>query len=401
MSLLPGEELTFSKFDEKEITCLTDDEINEKYTKGDVRIITEQARYPLPQIADMVESDKYELNPVFQRRPRWSAEKQSRLIESLIMNVPIPPIFLYEYSFAKYEVMDGLQRLTAIHDFYKDKFELEGLQEWPELNGRIYSSLPDQIRAGIDRRYISSVILLQETAKTEETAQILKQLVFERINSGGVKLEYQESRNAIYDGPLNKLCLKLSRNKYLCKTWEIPEPTKEEIESDGKLLAPELLENTDFQKMTDVELVLRFFAYRQRHLHNTNVLSDYWNNYLKYGNSMDKDVLYAIGDLFEKTIQTIYEVLGEKAFWLWQKRSGKFSWYSRPAIAVYEPLMYAISQHIDKIEELKQKSEIIQTDIVVFYEQNYAIFEGRKVSRAAIEKRQNMFDQFIKTVLGA
>lgn len=82
MSLLPGEQLTFSKFDEKEIARVTDDEINEKYVKGDVRIVTEQARYQLPQVAEMAESEKYELNPIFQRRPRWSSDKQSRLIES-------------------------------------------------------------------------------------------------------------------------------------------------------------------------------------------------------------------------------------------------------------------------------------------------------------------------------
>lgn len=52
------------------------------------------------------------------------------------MNIPIPPIFLYEYEFSKYEVMDGLQRLTAIKEFYDDKFPLEGLEYWKELNGK-------------------------------------------------------------------------------------------------------------------------------------------------------------------------------------------------------------------------------------------------------------------------
>jgi hypothetical protein len=90
--------------------------------------------------------------------------------------------------------MDGLQRLTAIAQFYKNGFELEGLQEWPELNGFKYSNLPDQVRKGIDRRYLSSIILLQETAKDEKEAKRLKQLVFERINSGGALLTFQESR---------------------------------------------------------------------------------------------------------------------------------------------------------------------------------------------------------------
>ena len=79
------------------------------------------------------------------------------------MNVPIPPIFLYEDRYSHYEVMDGLQRLTAIFEFYTGCTCLEGLDQWPELNKRRYSQLPDQVRRGIDRRYLSSIILLQET----------------------------------------------------------------------------------------------------------------------------------------------------------------------------------------------------------------------------------------------
>jgi hypothetical protein len=261
--------------------------------------------------------------------------------------------------------------------------------------------LPDQIRAGIDRRYISAVILLQETAKSREEAQRLKQLVFERINSGGVSLEYQESRNAIYDGPLNRLCIKLSRNIYLCRTWGIPEPTAEEIESGGKSLSTELLDDENYQEMNDVELVLRFFAHRQRHLHNTNVLRDYLNNYLKYGNLMSPDVMAKIRQQFEDTIKTVFEVLGEKAFWLWQRRSGKFTWYSRATTVVYDPLMYAMSQNLQNADRLKSKSDVAQKAITDFYELNSTIFEGRKVNTSIIVERQNAFSKFISDILGA
>src|SRR5208337_1398120 len=216
MHLLPNERIDYPDEQAYSPGDQRDDLINQKYIKGDVRIVTEQARYPLNTIASMVESEDYKLNPEFQRRHRWDTDKRSRLIESFIMNVPIPPIFLYEDRYSHYEVMDGLQRLTAIYEFYKDRLVLEGLEEWPELNGRSYSSLPEQLRRGVDRRYLSSVILLQETAKDPTEAQRLKQMVFERINSGGVKLEPQESRNAIYDGPLNRLCIKLARTPALC-----------------------------------------------------------------------------------------------------------------------------------------------------------------------------------------
>ena len=71
------------------------------------------------------------------------------------MNIPVPPLFVFESDYAKYEVMDGQQRITAIHNFYSNRLKLKGLEQWPELNGRIYDKLPSGIRKGIDRRSIS------------------------------------------------------------------------------------------------------------------------------------------------------------------------------------------------------------------------------------------------------
>lgn len=156
--LLSGEEIDFSATSFTTVASASDERLNERYAEGAVRIVTEQARYPLSQIPQMIESMDYKLDPEFQRRHRWDNAKKSRLIESLIINVPIPPIFLYEVGYAKYEVMDGLQRLTAIGDFYQNRFALEGLEEWPELNGRKYESLPEAVRRGVDRRYLSSVV---------------------------------------------------------------------------------------------------------------------------------------------------------------------------------------------------------------------------------------------------
>ena len=247
--IFPGEEIQWEK--EKQTTVhASDSKINEKYMAGEVRIVTEQARYPLDTITGMVSSGKYNLMPTFQRRHRWDDEKKSRLIESFIMNVPIPPIFLYEVKFSEYEVMDGLQRLSTICDFYEDKFCLTGLKLWPELNGKRYSELPEMVRQGIDRRYLSSIILLQESAKTAQKAQDMKQLVFERINSGGVKLEPQETRNALYNGPMNELCANLARNKYLCALFRIPNEESYSLLDDEQEL-PDVAERVEKELEND------------------------------------------------------------------------------------------------------------------------------------------------------
>ena len=145
----------------------TDDEINDKYAKRELRIVTESNREQLPNFVEALNRHGWmELRPFYQRRPRWDRGMQSKLIESFIMNVPVPPLFVYESSLAKYEVMDGQQRITAIRDFYTNIFELESLEQWPELNGRKYATLPIEIRKGLDRRSISYIVLLKESAET-------------------------------------------------------------------------------------------------------------------------------------------------------------------------------------------------------------------------------------------
>lgn len=383
--------------DDSIITHLTDEQINEKYAKGDIRIVTEQARYPLTAIVNMVESGDYDLNPEFQRRRRWDIKKQSRLIESFIMNVPIPPIFLYEDKYSHYEVMDGLQRLTAIYEFYKNRLILDGLEEWPELNHRRYSELPEQVKRGIDRRYLSSIILLQETAKSREEAQKLKQMVFERINSGGVKLEPQESRNALFNGPLNKICIKLARNVYLCRTWGIPEPTKEEI--DKGFISIELQDNEIYRKMDDVELVLRFFAYRESLDPARRALKDFFDDYLNKGNDFPTSVLENLEVSFSKTIELVYSVFGERAFWLWRYRYNTWSWFRRPTLVVYDPLMYVFSQHLEDAKTIIQHNEQFRESIKLLYQSNPESFEGRNTNLSNIRDRNTLFEDFVEDII--
>lgn len=396
MSLLPHEALDFGRTPGPTGFDLTDESINEKYSRGDIRIVTEQARYPLSTIRSMVDSDDYNLNPEFQRRHRWLPDKQSRLIESIIMNVPIPPIFLYEDQYSHYEVMDGLQRLTAIAAFYRDSLTLEGLEEWPELNGRKYSTLPDQIRRGVDRRYLSSIILLHETARDSTEAQQLKQLVFERINSGGVQLEPQESRNALYDGPLNQLCIRLARDSALCAMWGIPHPANDPLVTEGRVL-----ENERYRKMDDVELVLRFFAHRQRSDLQRGSLKAYLDNYLKSGNLFPEPTLELFSQLFTATTALVYAVLGRGAFWLWRYRYGTWGWFERPTTVAYDALMRGFSLHLADDVALIAKSDKVREKLRMLYEDHADDFEGRYTNLTNVRQRDVLIEGLIQDVLQA
>ena len=413
LSLLPGEAIQDLK--RKDAPPVSDSDLNRRYLKEGVRIVTEQARYPLNQILGMftdtfvneageVEA-KYKRDPEYQRRHRWDEGRQSRLIESFLMNVPVPPVFLYEYELARFEVMDGRQRLTALMEFYQGKLRLTGLQHWPELNGRTYLGLPSSIRDGIDRRYLSSIILLNETAANPEQAAFLKKLVFERLNSGGVRLSGQETRNAVYGGPLNDLCLKLSQLTELRSVLGTPLEPQEVVEAEGPDAAE--LEGEDseesgirlgrdaqgvevttaglklYKSMEDVEIVLRFFAYRHldKFTQGLNKIADFLDEFLVRGNRFDADTLAAYEQIFVESISFWHSVGGPIAFQV----KGSNRHFSKIA---YDALMYASSAlSADQRTELLERPEIVNAAVESMYDQFSDVFSGRRTNAADARKR--------------
>lgn len=394
------------KTSEKDINqSVSDEKINEKYLKGEIRIITEQARYPLDTIPTMLNSGKYDLNPEYQRRKRWGIAQQSKLIESFIINVPIPPIFLYEVEFAKYEVMDGLQRLTAIDDFYKGKFALNGLEEWKELNGKTYDKLPSKVREGIDRRYLSSIVLVNETAKNKEDAEFLKQIVFGRLNSGGDKLTAQETRNALFGGVFNNFCINLSKNENFRNLWGFP---KYQLSEEGKVINEEELLNSGdaYRAMEDVELVLRFFAFRHyEKLSAFKSQEKFIDEYLNQANSFPEDTMIALGEIFKDCVDLLNKIFGSEAFFMPDTTQKK----TTPTKTVYDPLMLSISKILDKRTILLEKSKELKSHkfkdeenlIIPGKEKNNEVFDGKYNNKTNIDARIKYFDNFFNSIINS
>lgn len=406
--LLKGEKVSFDEDATK--PKASDEDLNSRYAKGEVRIVTEQARYPLAGILAMLQETieaedgakelRYKLDPEYQRRHRWSIDRKSRLIESFLMNVPVPPVFLYERELARFEVMDGRQRLTALSDFYADRFALAGLQYWSDLDGRKYSQLPSKVRDGIDRRYISSIILLKETAASQEQAAALKKIVFERLNSGGVKLGSQETRNAVYDGPLNKLCLELSANDSFRRMWGIPsdpEPAEtgeedteegtEESTTTGKRM---------FEKMEDVELVLRFFAYRQigSFKAGLNKISEFLDGFIVEGNRFSGALLRDYRTMFESTVEFLWRALETESFCV-------IGASKRPTKIVYDPLMFVANsgEVVPHRAKLLAKKDILRRELEGMYKRNQALFSGRRTNFADTQNRNRCVGEAFSTAI--
>ncbi len=403
--LLNGERIDFTKHTPSGFS-LTEEEINNKYQEGEMRIITETGRYPLQNIVDIL-SNNVKFDPDYQRRRVWSLVQKSRLIESFIMNVPIPPVFLYEVDFSRYEVMDGLQRLSTVYDFYSDKFTLQGLEIWPELNGKKYSQLPAKVKSGIDRRYISTIVILKETAKTPEEEQILKKFVFERLNTGGTKLTDQETRNALYDGRMNRLCIEIANNfKTFHKLWHFKpyietDLLSEEIEED-EINEAEKSSLKTYIRMEDVELVLRFFAYRQLEDNPASKVKDILDTYLIEANNFDESLLNNLKEIYYEVMNLADNIFGANAFSMYTKKTKGYTWNKVPSKLMYDPLLMALSDYVGCNREqevlVANKNEIKKRLEELFISKPDS-FNGRNSGKNDVITRAGFFKELLNGIV--
>lgn len=394
MQLAPNEEKMWEESSSTNRITMSDGDINAKYEKGEQRILTEINREKLPIFVEALKKPGYmDLRPFYQRRARWDSKMQSRLIESFLINIPVPPIILYEKEFNSYEVMDGQQRISAIQAFYENRLKLTGLELWPELDGRTYSTLPAKIRAGIDRRSISSIVLITESASNPEEALLLKQLAFERVNTGGVDLSRQEVRNCLYQGKFNSLLLELARHPIFANAWGIPtEHHDNKVEEVSKKLA----ENNFYKKMEDAELVLRFFALR--HADNfQGKLEEFLDTYMMRSlKSSDEDINF-FKNLFLKTIALAHKIYGETLFKPFDPKSS--TWKKKAYKTYYDAIMVGFSRHLPNTDVLlNRKSRVIEETKRLFREDESKLLTGGGKTKADIQKRLRLFDDMLSQV---
>jgi shikimate kinase len=369
---------------------VSDEEINAKYATRELRIVTESNREQLPNFVQALKRPNWmDLRPFYQRRPRWEKMRQSKLIESFIMNVPVPPLFVYEADLAKYEVMDGQQRITALLDFYTNKLTLQGLEQWPELNGRIYDNLPSEIRKGLDRRSISYIVLLKESASNTEEEDLLRQEVFERLNTGGISLGHQEIRNAVYQGKFNNLLLELTRNDTFRRIWAKP-PYSEEAE---KKRAEELTSNRTYVLMRDAEIILRFFALRHADRYQRG-MKGFLDLYMLRARAFGDDDIPHLRALFEQTVTNAWDVYGDLCARPWD--APKNEWANRPQVAFADAVMVGVSRHLDQSDRMvERRNAIVAATRDLFVIHDPGTFTGQKNTKKDVQDRIRLFDEML------
>jgi len=268
------------------------------------------------------DDDRLVIDPDFQRNLVWKPEQKSRFIESVILNYPLPPFYVNETREGKYIIVDGLQRTTALHEFVNNEFELTGLEALPHLNSKRFSEL--KVMSGAYQTKIEDKKITLYVLRPSVPMEVVYDL-FNRINTGGTKLERQEVRNCIFLGKATKLLKELSESEIFQKAID-------------KGISP--------KRMKDREAVLRYLSFK---------LFDYKKDYqgdmsvfveqaMRKINKMSDEEILELQKDFDRVMKWTSAFFGERNFRVpFPEKTTR----GRVNIAVLESVGYFFSQQTD------------------------------------------------------
>ncbi|SKB12838.1 conserved hypothetical protein [Planktothrix sp. PCC 11201] len=275
------------------------------------------ADFPVDVLVKRMEDGDF-IIPGFQRKYVWKEEEASRFIESLLIGLPTPALFLAKDKFSnQYIVIDGQQRLKTLQYFYQESFsdgKIFKLKEViPAFNGLTYSSLSLSQRRALDNAIIHCIII------SENYDSIGIYYLFERLNTTGTSLNSQEIRNAIYHGLFSELIQELSSHE----TWK------------------QLYNKKDDDRAADQELILRFLALHYDLDKYKGNMVDFLNDFMLKNKNLDVISKAEIKHIFLNTVRFLKDCIGEKVFF----HNNGFS------TTLFESVMVTVAR------ELTEKSE--------------------------------------------
>ena len=306
----------------------------------DYRIATYPADYTLELLHLKWKATEIEIPP-FQRGFVWKQTQSSKLIESFLVGLPVPAVFLYsERSSQKYLVIDGQQRLRTIFGYFegyfgeeysgrRNVFRLKGLNESSKFYNRQYDDLDEHDKLRLKNTILRAFIVHQQDPEDDTSMYH----IFERLNTGGTSLRNQEIRNCVYHGRLSAFFDELNKLKSWRKILgkDAPDPRK-----------------------NDIELILRFFAMRNMDtIKYSKPMKDYLNKFMKRNMDPDEHEVDKLGDIFERTCSTVVVNLGERPFHV---RSGLNA-------AVFDSVMVAFSNNLERVpHDINDRYEKLKID---------------------------------------
>ena len=222
----------------------------------DRKLFTQPYDLNIRSLIGQIEANTLHLRPLsgrphFQRKYVWSNRLASLLVESILLNIPIPPCYFSQNDEFELDVIDGQQRIYSIYRFLDNQFALSGLEVISELNGKRFHQLERRSQRQIETHTLRAVII------TNDSHPEIQFDVFERLNTNTMPLNAQELRNCIYRGKLNDLLSRLAEHKPWLDILGRKQPDK---------------------RLRDEELILRFFAFHIEGLESYRTPQKHWLN---------------------------------------------------------------------------------------------------------------------------
>lgn len=283
-------------------------------TKPDDHPVTSQiCDWTISALTDKLDRGLLALQPKFQREYVWSLrpELPSRLIESLLLKIPIPPIYFGKGKGGSLEVIDGQQRLTTLVRFVRNEFALVKLLRMSSLNGKLFKQLTTEQQEKILDEPIRTIVI--DAGNNSE----LRYEIFERLNRGSMALNEQELRNCVYRGPFNDLLAELEKDPYWRKVKGGTEPE---------------------WRFKEREMILRFFAFANRLAQYSGNLKSFLNDYMGQYAPKDEAAIKAHTLLFKLTMQNVYAVFGNNSARLYEvnPRTNNGDWDSKFSVTALD-----------------------------------------------------------------
>ena len=219
----------------------------------------------------------------------WNKRQKSQLIESIFLRIPLPAFYFDASDEEKWLIIDGLQRVTVLKEFVVEKtLKLQELEFFPELNGCNYDMLPRTFQRRIDETVINVYLV------NPSTPENVKFNIFKRINTGGLALEPQEIRNALFQGQATRFLQECSKKECF-------------INATGGSVKSE--------RMMDREFVLRYVSFCYLDLNQyTGNIDEFLNEGMKYLNHINREQLEQIQKEFEFVMESAYKLLEKNSF---------------------------------------------------------------------------------------
>lgn len=298
------------------------------------KLKVEQKQLSVFQALRKISKGEIILDPEFQRAFVWDEVRQSRLIESILVRIPLPAFYLDATDQVHWSVVDGLQRLTTLFRFCRDEsFALSGLEFLTELSGKKFSELPQKYQVLIedDTQLIFNNLLPGTPVKAKFT-------IFSRVNTGGMQLTAQEIRHALQQGPITKLLRILTKSNEFC------------VCTGGAL---------ESLRMTDREVALRalsFMAFGYSDYREYDDLDNFLVGSMEKFNLEFSDVdLNNLAGEFKASLLKVYAVFGRYSFRKYYCIGGRRSPFNK---ALFESWIFAVRGY--SIEVLKNRKMKIQ-----------------------------------------